>query len=836
MQPINISPQQYQILSNIHEENEEKKRAFDPENTITQVQAQVASMKIDAKPQVSSSATSKTEGVYKTIKEEPFLSTSTTQASQREPDMITISDYCLRERPLLKDGYPVKNGQGKWAFEKFPEFNSNRLLQNSCFSLNKKTLIQFFGKLIQQCDAAQIHKVCNTLGLNVTSKEEATVNLDLTGFDFVQEAIANSEKMKELKKEFPHLNLTKDKRYLLPCKLSPIQVESLMRLSKTEDKRLQVLGADRFPLEPYGKSKEEQLKYFPDYMRSLPNPLQYQIMAFTGEKFFCDPAFFRYAQGINDKEVLGLNGPEFKKFVEEEIALAMNQAVEKKTAINFAEKIESLRKQVTELDLNRIADLSNVNFKEHLEFFDLLAVYFPNLKQLTLPQKDADAAISHLDSFKNLKRLNLSDSDVSDAGLSALPVHLNVLNLTGCKKITDKGFKVLGRLKNLEVLDLSFTDITGEELGPLPSSLKEVDLFCCSKLTDKGLCSAIKDCTALEKLIISYTNITGEELGPLPSSLKEISFMGCKKLTDKGLYSAIKDCTSLEKLDLRFTHITGEELGPFPASLKEISFCICKKLTDKGLCSAIKNCTALEKLDVCETNIKGEELGPLPSSLKEVSFAECEKLTDKGLYSAIKDCTALEKLNLTGTSIRGEELGPLPASLKEVDLSCCSTLTDKGLATAIKDCTSLEKLDVRATNITGEELGPLPASLKEIRFSGCHALTDKGLCSAIKDCRALEKLSLDETNITGEELGPLPSSLEEISFWRCWKLTDKALCSAIKDCTALEKLDLQQTNITGEELGPLPSSLKEISFSHCPLTDKGLCSAIKDCTALEEID
>jgi hypothetical protein len=94
--------------------------------------------------------------------------------------------------------------------------------------------------------------------------------------------------------------------------------------------------------------------------------------------------------------------------------------------------------------------------------------------------------VSRLQSCRALKQLDLSFSDLRDAGIRGLELipTLEVLNLVGCRRTTNVSF--LQRCCALKKLDLSSSNVTdrgihGLELIP---TLEELDLSRCLKLHD----------------------------------------------------------------------------------------------------------------------------------------------------------------------------------------------------------------------------------------------------------------------------------------------------------------------------------------------------------------
>jgi Leucine-rich repeat (LRR) protein len=110
-----------------------------------------------------------------------------------------------------------------------------------------------------------------------------------------------------------------------------------------------------------------------------------------------------------------------------------------------------------------------------------------------------DVGIAHLvdhDVCPNLKSLDLSDNDLTDAGMVKIAKFskLVYLSLFYCN-ITNSGLRQLAGLEDLEVLNLDSRDITDEGLLVLRSlqKLKSLDIFS-GRITDTGCgyISAIK--------------------------------------------------------------------------------------------------------------------------------------------------------------------------------------------------------------------------------------------------------------------------------------------------------------------------------------------------------
>ena len=137
----------------------------------------------------------------------------------------------------------------------------------------------------------------------------------------------------------------------------------------------------------------------------------------------------------------------------------------------------------------------------HLESFPTvdadLATFgeLKNLQVLNLSgnRKITNAGLAQLASLKNLRFLDLPYCrQINDVGLSHVAdlKGLRMLNLAECREITDAGLVYLGKLKNLEMLSLhdcrKITDAGLVHLEKL-TSLKRLDLSKCGKLTPAGI-------------------------------------------------------------------------------------------------------------------------------------------------------------------------------------------------------------------------------------------------------------------------------------------------------------------------------------------------------------
>lgn len=112
------------------------------------------------------------------------------------------------------------------------------------------------------------------------------------------------------------------------------------------------------------------------------------------------------------------------------------------------------------------------------------SLIWPNLKS-------ADSEVEAISKLTSLTFLNLTNSDLTEVGLSQLAAlrQLEHLYLNGSSKLSGKSLTELVAFKNLQVLGLSNLSCTDAELGALAGlpSLAQVDLVSCPNVTSTGL-------------------------------------------------------------------------------------------------------------------------------------------------------------------------------------------------------------------------------------------------------------------------------------------------------------------------------------------------------------
>src|SRR5579863_1110716 len=234
----------------------------------------------------------------------------------------------------------------------------------------------------------------------------------------------------------------------------------------------------------------------------------------------------------------------------------------------------------------------------------------PQLEELTLDATEAitDAAVSYLRANKSLKKLVLRGTDITDVGMPY------IATLTGLKSLNlahtmvgDVGLESLPALSELEELDLGGTRITGINLNflKLLPKLKKLSFngiqrrnagACWTPLiTDLDL-DTISLLSGLEDLNLGVgvsLGRTGEPMGE-----RNCRVTGSIQLTDLGVAKLAK-LTRLRRLDISGAKVTPAGLKALEKlpQLERLSLWNCVKLDDAAA-SELSLLTKLSNLDL----------------------------------------------------------------------------------------------------------------------------------------------------------------------------------------------------------------------------------------------
>ena len=276
-----------------------------------------------------------------------------------------------------------------------------------------------------------------------------------------------------------------------------------------------------------------------------------------------------------------------------------------------------------------------------------------NIVEVSLARTWAsDNDIERVVEIKGLKRLDLSFSYVSDAGIEHLQLlqQLEELTLEATEAITDAAASYLRANKHLRKLVLRGTDITDVGMPYLAAltGLKSLDLSH-TMVGDVGL-ESLPALSELEELNLGGTRITGINLNflKLLPKLRRLSFNGIQRrnagacwtplITDLDL-DTISLLSGLEDLNLGVGVSLGKTGVPVGAGNCHVTGGI--QLTDLGVAKLAK-LTKLRRLDISGARITPAGLKVLKSlpQLERLSLWNCTALDD----SAAPELAAVQKL------------------------------------------------------------------------------------------------------------------------------------------------------------------------------------------------
>jgi internalin A len=286
-----------------------------------------------------------------------------------------------------------------------------------------------------------------------------------------------------------------------------------------------------------------------------------------------------------------------------------------------------------------------------------------NIVEVSLARTDAsNNDIEHLVEVKSLKRLDLSFTYVTDAGIERLQdlAQLEELTLDTVEALTDASASYLRANKKLRKLVFRGVDITDVGMPYIAAltGLKVLDLSH-TMVGDVGL-ESLPALSDLEDLNLGGTRITGINLNflKLLPKLKRLSFNGIQRrnagacwtplITDLDL-DTISLLSGLEDLNLGVGVSLGKTGKAVGAGNCHVTGGI--QLTDLGVAKLAK-LTKLRRLDISGAKITPAGLKVLKSlpQLERLSLWNCTGLDDSAAseFASVPKLTILD-LSYTGT-------------------------------------------------------------------------------------------------------------------------------------------------------------------------------------------
>ncbi len=242
-----------------------------------------------------------------------------------------------------------------------------------------------------------------------------------------------------------------------------------------------------------------------------------------------------------------------------------------------------------------------------------------SVKDLTLYYAEfvADVALANLKDWKQLERLNLRGTDVTDTSLNYIGEFRNLRALDlSFTQVTNNGLDALGNLTQLEELALGGIKISGSGLGVLRllPRLRTLNLNGTQK-RNSGM------------WMTSVTDFDLETIGSL-ASLEELN-LGGTKVTSLGL-ERLANLKRLRTLDLSRTAVTAAGLARLSSlpSLTRLNLWRAAKIDDTAGLASLKH---LRTLDLSETAVTDKTLEALASLPLEQLFLSGTAVTASGV-------------------------------------------------------------------------------------------------------------------------------------------------------------------------------------------------------------
>lgn len=379
-------------------------------------------------------------------------------------------------------------------------------------------------------------------------------------------------------------------------------------------------------------------------------------------------------------------------------------------------RISFPRDQVTDEILTLLSDLGRIYWLPSASTTDVLARGPAGI--LLLPDENELNA----DEDKNIRLIDLSDTPVSDTGVSALArlpnlesLHLDRTKVSAKGALMAAGWPRLRRLSlggvSLSVSDLKALDarknlaVDGVEVETTDATLKE--------LREAGLLRWLLD----ESILVSDLDRSDNQESVKKRS--RVLRVSGPKVTDAGLQE-LADFHEFSALEINDTRVTGTGLAALKShrGLKSLSL-EGSPVTDRGL-THVSQFAELESLDLGRTQV-----------------------TNAGL-AKLRGLIRLRRLDLTDTAVTGPGLIHLKDLLGLRNLIVGpSQLTDTFLRSA-REAGLLHLLDAASARDGMDALGP--ADVINMNLTGAP-VTDAGL-TELRDLVGLKFLGLGGTKVT----------------------------------------------------------------------------------------
>jgi len=321
-----------------------------------------------------------------------------------------------------------------------------------------------------------------------------------------------------------------------------------------------------------------------------------------------------------------------------------------------------------------------------------------NLELRQLPQI-SDYFMSWIsEGCRNLQKIDLSDSHVTDKSLSFLSEGcrtMKVLIINRCRQISNQGIQIFMKtsgkyLREIHLRECFLVSDSGiKTISEYCKRLRYLDIHGLPHVTNKGLLLIAKSCRLLKVIDISTS------IGIVKNSWKS----NVPRIKDLGLVPFGFYCHSLQKLNCngvsKIRNISKVVAGC--PHLTKLSLRYCYDIIDVDVCSIAKYC----------------------KNMKSIDFGFCKHLTDSSLIKMFSQCRMIEKVYLRGccrlTDSSVLVLARLCSYVVSLDLHSVVDITDKSVACIRHNLHFLRFADFTLTQVSLKETSRLEFQMQYMR-------------------------------------------------------------------------------------------------------------------------
>ena len=329
---------------------------------------------------------------------------------------------------------------------------------------------------------------------------------------------------------------------------------------------------------------------------------------------------------------------------------------------------------------------------EHVEAVTALPLVVLDLHSTRID----DQIARHLQAFSRLRKLDLSGTELSDAGFGALVPLPELRELfIGNGEAGDQALTAAAAQSKLTVLDASASQISDAGVQGLRDVLLQELVVSDSNIGDDAL---LRICRTLTSLWIGSTEVTDEGAAHLSAldGLEHLDVSHNEQLTD-GFLLPLRGLP-LKSLNLWKTSVSSAGLPHLPATLQRLVL-RGTRVADGGFAS-LARLGALRELDLRDLPITDVSLEVVAGlfGLRTVALSKTQ-VTGRGL-PCVSELEDLETLSLDFVDVRDADLEHLRVLPRLQHLSLIGTKVSNEGVERLLTFPALRSVDVYATKAT----------------------------------------------------------------------------------------------------------------------------------------